>query len=114
MISRRSFTYSSMIRRASPEIESLGGCSSLPGRGFLGGGRFMPNLIGTAPKDAIELNQKVNSPCSSQLSVRQEHTATARPAATKASGRCGLTACPAPSVPRDDPAFAGGLIFGGV
>ena len=41
MISLRSVTYSSMIRRASPEIESLGGFSS-SGRGSLGGG-FMPN-----------------------------------------------------------------------
>ena len=42
---------------------------------FFGGWRLHAQRLVPNRKEAIELNQKVNSPCSSQLSVRQEHTA---------------------------------------
>src|SRR5205807_419855 len=54
MISRRSFTYSSMIRRASSERDSLGG-SSLPWRGSLGG--FILAESARTLGVSIELNQ---------------------------------------------------------
>jgi hypothetical protein len=56
MIFLRSSVYSAMIRRASSENETFGGCS-FSGRGSLGGGGFMPNDR-FRTKVPFELHQK--------------------------------------------------------
>src|SRR5258707_2314326 len=51
MISRRLSMYSWMIRRASSERRSLGGRSTLPGRGSSGG--FMPRRSAESQKEPL-------------------------------------------------------------